>query len=520
MKTWKPFLFWWLLAGLIGWLLAGALAAAEPPAIPAPDLSALEPAVARQIEARQQALKDLAIRDPDPREQAAAWGELGMTYHAYRLAGPAEACYRRAAELDPKDARWPHLLGGLLQDAGRLDEAAAAYEKALEIAPGDTAALVHRAEIHSLQGRGAEAETALRKVLAAEPANAAVKALLGQAALERGDFRQAVELLEAALAAVPAANRLHYPLSRAYRGLGDPDKAAAHLAKVGAVGVRAPDPVLDAVDSLRTGERAHLENGKRAFNAGRHAEAAAAFRQALVARPESVEARINLAAALSVQGDRPGAVAHLRDALRLEPANATARFNLATLLAGEGATGGDGEAIEHLAAAVAARPEDQEARGFLARLLRDAGRPEEALREYARVLERNPADETARLGEAETLVRQERYREARAKLEEGLKALPQSGLLAHGLARLLAACPDVSLRDGARALELGLAVWNAQQAPAYAETVALAWAELGRCDEAARWQRTALGEAERAGQDPARLRAALARYEKGAPCRP
>lgn len=502
---------------LLGWLLAGALAAAEPPVIPAPDLSGLEPAVARQIEARQQALKELAIRDPDPREQAAAWGELGMTYHAYRLAGPAETCYRRAAELDPKDARWPHLLGGLLQDAGRLDEAATAYEKALEIAPGDTAALVHRAEIHSLQGRGTEAEAALRKVLAAEPANAAVKALLGQAALERGDFRQAAELLEAALAAVPAANRLHYPLSRAYRGLGDADKAAAHLAKVGAVGVRAPDPVLDAVDSLRTGERALLENGKRAFNAGRHAEAAAAFRQALEARPESVEARINLAAALAAQGDRPGAVTHLRDALRLDPASATARFNLATLLAGEGAVP---EAIEHLAAAVAARPDDQEARGFLARLLRDAGRPEEALREYAKVLERDPADETARLGEAETLLRQARYREARAKLEEGLKALPQSGLLSHGLARLLAACPDVTVRDGARALELGLAVWNAQPAPAHAETLALSWAELGRCDEAVRWQKTALAEAERAGQDQARLRAALARYQKGAPCRP
>jgi tetratricopeptide (TPR) repeat protein len=517
MRTSRLFLFGWLLAGLFGWLLAGALAAAEPPAIPAPDLSALEPAVARQIEARQQALKDLVTRDPDPRELAAAWGELGMTCHAYRLAGPAETSYRRAAELDPKDARWPHLLGGLLQDTGRLDEAAAAYEKALEAAPGDTAALVHRAEILALQGKAAEAEEALRKVLAAEPRNAAVKALLGQAALERGDFRQAAELLEAALAAVPAANRLHYPLSRAYRGLGDADKAAAHLAKVGAVGVRAPDPVLDTVDSLRTGERAHLENGKRAFNAGRHAEAAAEFRRALESRPESVEARINLAAALAVQGDRPGAVTHLRDALRLDPANATARFNLATLLAGEGAVP---EAIEHLTAAVAARPDDQEARGFLARLLRDAGRPEEALREYAQVLERDPSDEAARLGEAETLVRQERYREARTKLEEGLKALPESGLLAHGLARLLAASPDVTLRDGARALELALAVWNARQDPAYAETVALAWAELGRCDEAARWQRAVLGEAERAGQDAARLRAALARYENGVPCRP
>ena len=94
--------------------------------------------------------------------------------------------------------------------------------------------------------------------------------------------------------------------------------------------------------------------------------------------------------------------------------------------------------------------------------LRDAGRPEEALKEYGTAVESAPADEAARLGRAETLVRSGKYREARDLLEEDFKALPQSGLLAAGLARLLAACPDLSLRNGARALELGLALWNAQ----------------------------------------------------------
>lgn len=508
------------LAALAPALIAGTLLAAEPPAIPSPDLAALEPAVAQQIRERQEALREVARRDPDPRELAGAWADLGMHYQAYELTGPAEESYRQALALDARDPRWPHLLGGLLQDAGRLAEAVQAYEKALELAPEDLPALVHIGEIHLLEGRREEGEAALRKALAAAPADAAIHALLGQAALERNDYRAAVDHLDTALRGAPGANRLHYPLSRAWRGLGDETRAAEHLAKVGTVGVRPADPVLDELESLRTGERARLESGKRAFNAGRFAEAAEQFRAALQARPESVEARINLAAALAGQGDANGAIVELREVVQRAPAHPTARFNLGLLLA---ANGPSPEAIEHLAAAAAARPQDAEAHRELGRLLRDAGRAGEALAAYARAVELAPADETARLGRAETLVRMERYREARDLLEKDVEALPRSGLLAHGLARLLAACPDTSVRNGARALELGLALWNAQPIVPHAETLALAWAELGRCDEAARWERTALDTAQKAGFPApalAEMKQAAERFAGAETCRP
>ena len=506
-----------ILLAFAGLALAGPLAAAPPPAIPSPDLSGLEPAVAQQIQERQKALKELYSRDPDPRELAANWAELGMHYQAYKLTGPAEESYRKALELDAQDARWPHLLGGLLQDAGRLDDAVKAYGKALELAPDDLPALVHLGEIHLLQGRREEGEAALRKALAIAPEDAAANALLGQAALERGDFREAVDRLEKALRGVPGANRLHYPLSRAYRGLGDEGKAAEHLAKVGTVGVRPTDPILDQIESLRAGERARLESGKRAYNAGRYAEAAAEFQRALEARPESVEARINLAAALAAQGDREGAVKKLREAVERAPTNVTARFNLALLL------GPSREAVEHLAAAVAARPQDAEAHRELGRVLREGGLYEEALKEYAKAVELAPADEAARLGRAETIVRMGRYKEARDLLEKDFEALPKSGLLAQGLARLLAACPDLSLRNGARALELGLALWNAKQIVPHAETVALAWAEIGRCDEAARWEQTAIETAQKAGfpeQAIGEMKKVVERFGQSGGCRP
>lgn len=486
-----------------------------------PDLAPLEKAVAEQIAAQQELLKAL-LADPaaKPAELADAFGDLGRVYHVYGLAAPAEDCYRNAARLAPDAPAWPHLLGVLLQGEGRLEEAAAAYARALALRPDDVPALVYRGEIFLSQGKLDDAAGALQQALALEPATTAAKALLGQVALARRDFKEAVRLLEEALTEKPEANRLHYSLGLAYRGLGDRAKAGEHLAKAGAVGVAPADPLLDALSALRTGERVHIARGRTAFRAGRWADAAEQFRKAVAARPESVEARVNLGSALVQTGDADGAVAQFREALRLDPNNATAHFNLGVLLSGKGPTP---EALDHLRAAVDRWPRDAEARRTLARLLRDAGRLEEALAEYGKAVELDPAEETARLGSAETLVRLGRYGQARESLEESLRSLPGSGRLSHGLARLLAACPDVSVRDGARALDLGLAVWNALPLAAHAETVALAHAELGRCAEAAEWQRKALEAGRKEGFPADRLAAlsaTLATYERGEPCRP
>jgi tetratricopeptide (TPR) repeat protein len=486
----------------------------------------LEPDVAEQIgEARKRLTDLLASPESDPAELAAAFGELGKVYHAYSLVEAAEASYRNATRLAPGVARWPHYLGALLLEAGRLDEAVEAYGRAVELVPGDFPALVYQAEAFRLQGRTELAEAAARRALALDPGCTAAKALLGQTALDRRDFSAAAPLLEEALVEAPQADRLHYLVAMAYRGLGDSAKAGEHLARSGPVGVRPFDPWLDELASLRTGERVRLARGKTAFDAGRFADAAEQFRLALAARPESIEARLNLAVALTRldrPGDRAEAISHLRETVRLAPEHANARYNLGALLATEGTAPATQEALEHLSAALAVRPKDAAALRLRARLRRDGGgRLEEALGDYALALELEPAEETARVGEAETLVRLGRYRQARERLEEAHRLLPQSGLVTYGLARLLAACPDLSVRDGAKAFDLGLLLWEARQSSSHAETIAMALGELGRCDEAARWQRTAVEAAQREslpGRLP-ELSAALAVYERGAPCR-
>ncbi len=115
-----------------------------------------------------------------------------------------------------------------------------------------------------------------------------------------------------------------------------------------------------------------------------------------------------------------------------------------------------------------------------------------------------------------------RYQAARKELEDALSLLPESGLIAHALARLLAAVPDLEVRDGARALQLAQLVFQAQPSSRHAETLAQAHAEAGQCSQAAEWQRKVL-EALASSVDPETLQAkqeVLSAYEAGPPCRP
>lgn len=207
----------------------------------------------------------------------------------------------------------------------------------------------------------------------------------------------------------------------------------------------------------------------------------------------------------------------LESAVTLDPALQGARFNLAGIFARQGRWQ---SAATHYAALVEQDPDSVKARFYLGDAQLRIGRNEEAAASFAEVVTQNPHHERARMGEVSALIQTGDFDTARSRLEEGLTALPQSGVLAHGLARLLAACPVVALRDNNRALELALAVQTALETLDHAETVAMALAQSGRFSEAVKWQLAVLEQAraEASSDTLARLQANLGLYESGEPC--
>ncbi|MCI0485889.1 MAG: tetratricopeptide repeat protein, partial [Blastocatellia bacterium] len=348
-------------------------------AVRGPDLEKLEPAVGEQLQSLEKSLAAL-LKDhsTDDAKLSESYGLMGQVYHAYSLASPAEQCYLNAHRLAPGDFRWAYLLGNICQKEGRAEEALNYYKLARKLRPDYLAVPVNVGNIYLARNRLEEARASFQEALSLDAKCAAAQYGLGQAALSARNYAQAVEHLNQALAQVPDANRIHYALAMAYRGSGEIEKAKAHLAKQGLVGVRVPDPLVDGLQELIKGERVHLLRGRLAFGAQRFSEAADEFRKAVAAKPDSIPARVNLGSSLAQLGDLDGAIEQYNEAIKLDPQNAASHYNLGFLLAKRNE---HDRAIFHLQTLLRLNAQDSQARFLLGQELLAAGRTEDALAE-------------------------------------------------------------------------------------------------------------------------------------------
>jgi tetratricopeptide (TPR) repeat protein len=487
--------------------------------LPDPDVSGLEPAVANQLsEMRQFVVRELTEEERRPDQLAGSIGELGRLYLAYELYGPAESCLEIAARLTPRNFAWPYHRAYLAQQEGRLEDAADLYELSLSILPTVNPALIRLGQVYSELNRPVAAEWVLRQALANDPTDSAAGATLGEVLVTAERFEEAAELLSTALEQNPGADRLYYPLALALRGLGREQEARQAMEKRGMVGLRPADPLIDGLNEKTLGERVMLLRGRGAYQAGRFDEAAAEFRRALEAKPDSIPALINLGTTLGRLEDVEGATEQFRKAVELAPANSTARLNLGSMLAANGRLE---EAVEHLEQAALYAQDDPVIRWELAETQRRAGKLEDALIHYQAASRLSPPGEMARFREAQVLTELGRSAEARDRLEEGLALIPRSLNLSIALARILAATSELEVRDGVRAQELALMVVGAAPTLRAVETVAMAYAETGLCDKAAEYQHRAIEAAmDRDNQElVAELQRMLERYENERPCR-
>jgi tetratricopeptide (TPR) repeat protein len=481
-----------------------------------PSLENLERAVAGQIESVQQS-SAAVIQNPDASDLDLAYANIASLHHSYELFDAARPSYANAARLTPRDFRWPYLLGHLASERGDLAEALRWYELAVSLNESYVPAWVNLAKTYQDLDRLDDASKALQNALTLAPESPAALATIGEVELRQRRYEQAIEHLEAAIEKIPQANRLHYSLAMAYRGVSNIEQARSHIQQSGKVGVRPDDPVLDAIRGMRVGGRVYTLEGKTAFQAGRYDDAARLFNKAVDADPSDASALINLGTALGQLGDLNAAIERFQSALKIDPAEATALFNLGVL---SGQTGDHAAAVEYLSAYLDGQPDDVEARRELAKALSRLSRFPAAEEQFRMLLRATPADEDSLMALANDLAQQNRYEEIVALLQSSLEKFPGNVRTMHALARVLAAAPDRAVRDGARALTLAQTAFKLQGSVAHGQTVAQAFAELGRCEKAAELQSKLVAAADRASETAmaSELRSQLAKYQSGPPC--
>ena len=317
--------------GLLAWAVAATIAgcAADPfaPAseesaplapdgqvlrpTPLPDLSEMTAAVRDQIRERYSSLT-AAIEHPGATsELSEAYGEMGNVLMAARYGDAPEPFYLNAQALAPSDRRWPYYLGHLYTTRGAFAQAAASFEQALALRADDVPTLISLGEVHLAQGRPQAAEPLFTQALSLQPGSVWARIGLGRAASTRQDYVRAVEHLEEALAVDPQAANIHYPLAMAYRGLGELEKAEAHLQQRDSGTIRQPDPLMQAMrDSLQS-PSAYEREGIQALGSGDWEAAAAAFRRGIELAPANPSLRHRLGTTLFMLGNEregPGTV--------------------------------------------------------------------------------------------------------------------------------------------------------------------------------------------------------------------
>jgi Flp pilus assembly protein TadD len=224
----------------------------------------------------------------------------------------------------------------------------------------------------------------------------------------------------------------------------------------------------------------------------------ALWRDTLAKNPAAWCAHANLGWICASQQKYDEAREHLAAALALKPDNASAHSNLGRLLSLQGKFG---EADDHFLAAVGLKPKDAEIRRSYASFLAEQGRGEEAVKQLRELLQLKP-DAEARVQLATLLYETGKSREAVAEYRQVLAAKPDEPEALNNLAWLVATSPDSAGRDGAEAVRLaeqGCRLTGYTQAQSLG-TLAAAYAEAGRFPEAVTMAQKAI-ELARAGGD-------------------
>jgi len=490
-------------------------------AVTPPDVSKMSEAVQTQMRERFASLTSKLEAGSTPSGLLAnAYGEVGELLLAARYLDTAEPALVNAHALAPKDPRWPYYLAQLYRMRGALEQSAASFRDALALNADDTPAHIWLASVYIDQSRYGDAEPLLAWVLQRDPQSTAALYHSGRLALARRDFRQAASRLEAALRHDPTAAPLHYPLAMAYRGLGRDTDAEAQLRMRDQrnVEIAPADPLMDRLAVLLDGPQAYEVRGTEALNRGDWSKAAEEFRKGTEVAPANPLLRHRLATALFMMGNVSEAERQFEAVLQASPEYSPAHYSLAVL---HESRGDDPGALERYAAAVKYQPTYTQARLQLARVLRRSGRPAEALSQYEEVIRVDPRIDDAALEMAITLVRLHRYQEARDRLTTGMRSYPQQPAFPRALARLLAAAPDDSVRDGGHAIALTEELLKRDHSTDVGETMAMALAADGQYGEAARIQRELIAAARAEGRHDlvALMTANLKLYESGMPCR-
>lgn len=310
--------------------------------------------------------------------------------------------------------------------------------------------------------------------------------------------------------------RWAYFLGQLYRESGAPQKALFFLEKAHALKQDEPAINVSLAEVLR--ERDEPARAKRLFE------------QVLVKDPQNPPALMGLGLLAAVDEEHAKAIEYFERVLKIQPRASAALYPLALSYQ---ATGNQEMAERAMAARGEVKPRMDDplmkmidlpralAHYRMAETLRLTGKPGESLPHYDLVVDLFPENPGVRLGRELASIELARYLAAVIALHEDVGDFPKLAVFQHMLARLFASSPDERARDGANAIVILRELTRGAATPELAESLAMAFAEVGRFPDAIKAQEKAIDMAGKAGDTNLveRMKPNLEAYRNGHPCR-
>jgi len=374
-------------SGVLIVLLIGCRTQLGPFVPPEPGLHDQAPSVSQQLRTHWEHARANS-------ENADAVGTYGMTLQLYKQYSAADACYRRAIEIEPGAFRWRYFLAVARYDDGRTTEAIAAIRGALKLDQKYAPAHVKLSEWLLLDGDVPGARAAAEEAVRQSPSSARAYVALGKAVEASEDVEKALASFQKAVAIAPMDAAAHYQLAMAHRKMGRPDEARAALALHERyrerISVEA-DPLLRELQDMHAGADVWIRLGKSLLEQGDLEGAERFFRRALDLDRNAVIAHANLIAVYGGLSRWSQAEAAYREAA-VDPRNWQAHFNYGILKMKQL----EYQQAEHaFRLAIAANPDDVDSHVALGAALAKLNRTREAQEHYQRALALQPENPLA-----------------------------------------------------------------------------------------------------------------------------
>jgi tetratricopeptide (TPR) repeat protein len=299
--------------------------------------------------------------------------------------------------------------------------------------------------------------------------NALAVTMLGSLLAQDGKFDEAIKYYQTALSYEPRFPEAHFFLGNALDEKGKLDEALAEYEQ--------------ALWFRPTQEQVHIFMGIALGKQKKYDEAIAHYREALALNPDSAATHNNLARLYHSLGQFDAAIEHYNAALEIDPRLSIAHNNLGILLIQKGNLE---EGVKHLREAVKLRPKNMESKFNLALALNQLEQWSEAAELFKATQNSYSTDPKAHYEFGIALFHLKKTREAMSEFAAALLVRPDFPDALDSLAWILSTDINSDSRNGTEAVKMAerACELSERRDPAKLKTLAAAYAEIGRFEDA------------------------------------